>query len=136
MSGYLIPEFITGLEQAFIRATLSNDAARIADLVSDDWIFITPGAGPIARSSVLEAVTAGFVRHDAMVKETICARVIGDVAWATGHVRKTRTLDGRPLAEQEYVTNVYCRDGGEWRCMLTHSSPIDGVPRERRCPEG
>jgi ketosteroid isomerase-like protein len=56
---------LAGVEDNFNRAMVSNDAARIAACVSDDWVLVTPEGGPISgpassRSSkrVCSATTA------------------------------------------------------------------------------
>lgn len=71
-----------------------------------------------------------------MSKTATHAAVIGDVAWVTGHGQNTGTFDGAPFEADEYVTDIYRREGEEWRCMLTHLTPVKHLPPvdERRTP--
>jgi ketosteroid isomerase-like protein len=52
------------------------------------------------------------------------AQVAGDVAWITGRGQNTGTFLGAPLKADEYITDIYHRQDGVWRCVLTHLTPV------------
>jgi len=52
--------------------------------------------------------------------------VVGDMAWVTGRGQNTGTFDGAPIQADEYITDIYRRENGQWRCMLTHLTPARG----------
>jgi len=54
------------------------------------------------------------------------AAVVGDMAWVTGRGQNTGTFDGAPIQADEYITDIYRRENGQWRCMLTHLTPARG----------
>ena len=59
--------------------------------------------------------------HDAHY-ELMTYDVSGDMAWTAGFLRFTGTMDGGP--ETRYalrLTNVYRREGGEWKVVHEHS---------------
>jgi ketosteroid isomerase-like protein len=118
-----IPDFLTELEDAFNKAMVSNDVDQISRCITDDWILVTPEAGPIPRSRILSVIGAGLLTHATMSKVATHACVIGDVAWVTGRGQNTGTFNGKPMEADEYVTDIYRRVDGEWRCMLTHLTP-------------
>jgi hypothetical protein len=63
-----IPPFLLELEEAFNRAMVSNDVEQIAPCITDDWILVTPEAGPIRRSRLLEVIASGLLAHASMTK--------------------------------------------------------------------
>lgn len=121
-----IPAFLLELEDAFNRAMVSNDVEQIARCITDDWILVTPEAGPVPRSRILGVINSGLLTHATMTKVASHACVVGDVAWITGRGQNTGHFNGAPMAADEYITDVYRRVDGEWRCMLTHLTPADG----------
>jgi ketosteroid isomerase-like protein len=124
-----IPSFLLELEDAFNRAMISNDIEEIARCITDDWILVTPEAGPVPRSRILGVIGSGILSHATMTKVATHACVTGDIAWVTGRGQNTGTFSGEPIEADEYITDVYRKVDGEWRCMLTHLTPVrDGHP--------
>lgn len=123
-----IPDFLVKLEDAFNKAMTSNDVEQISRCITDDWILVTPEAGPIPRARILAVIGSGLLTHATMTKVATHACVIGEVAWVTGRGQNTGTFGGAPMEADEYITDIYRRVDGEWRCMLTHLTPA----RERQ----
>lgn len=119
-----IPRFLLDLEERFNAAMISNDVARIAACITEDWLLVTPEAGAIPRARILEVVGSGRLSHASMSKVATHAAVVGDIAWVTGRGRNTATFDGAPIQADEYVTDIYRRAGDDWLCMLTHLTPV------------
>ena len=118
-----IPTFLMDLEARFNEAMISNDVARIAACTTEDWLLVTPEAGPVPRSRILEVVGSGRLTHATMTKAATHAAVVGDMAWVTGRGQNTGTFDGALIQADEYITDVYRREGDTWLCMLTHLTP-------------
>ena len=121
-----VPAFLIELEDAFNQAMVSNDVERISRCVTDDWILVTPEAGPVPRSRILDVIGSGLLSHATMTKVATHACVAGDIAWVTGRGQNTGTFDGKPMAADEYITDIYRKVDGTWRCMLTHLTPVHG----------
>ena len=121
-----IPTFLVELEDAFNRAMVSNDVEQIARCITDDWILVTPEAGPVSRARILGVIGSGLLSHATMTKVATHACVVGDMAWVTGRGQNTGGFDGQPIAADEYITDIYRRVDGQWRCMLTHLTPAQG----------
>lgn len=118
-----IPAFLLELEDAFNKAMTSNDVEQISRCITDDWVLVTPEAGPVPRARILNVIGSGLLSHATMTKTASHACVAGDVAWVTGRGQNTGTFDGTPIEADEYITDIYRRVDGEWRCMLTHLTP-------------
>ncbi len=113
-------------EEAFNQAIISNDVVRISACISEDWVLVTPEAGPVPRERFLQAVADGVLSHDSMTKEIDRIRVYGDVATVTGRGCNTGMFRGEPVSADEWVTDVYVKSGGRWLCVLTHLTPAAG----------
>ncbi len=114
---------LKAVEDAFNRAVISNDVAEISACISDDWVLVTPEAGPVPRERFLQAVGQGILSHDSMTKDIGRVRVYGEVAVVTGRGRNTGMYKGEPISADEWVTDVYVKMGGRWICVLTHLTP-------------
>lgn len=112
------------VEHAFNRAMVSNDVGAISDCITDDWVLVTPEAGVIAREHILRVIRAGDLRHDTMTKEVGRVKVYGEVAVVTARGQNTGTFKGAPIAADEWVTDVYRKVDGRWRCVLTQLTPV------------
>src|SRR5262245_37393074 len=104
MSDPALVEF-TALEGRFNEAMVSNDVARIAECVTDDWVLVTTEAGIVTRAGILDAIERGLLSHDNMTKDIARVKVYGDVAIVTGRGRNTGTFRGRPIAADEWITD-------------------------------
>ncbi|MBB1473065.1 nuclear transport factor 2 family protein [Luteimonas sp. MC1782] len=124
MSTTQVPQFLIELEDRFNAAMVSNDVARIAACVTDDWILVTPEAGPVPRARILDVVASGRLTHASMTKVATHAAIVGDMAWVTGRGQNTGTFNGAPMQADEYITDIYRRVDGTWLCMLTHLTPV------------
>lgn len=128
-SNAAIPDFLLELEDAFNKAMVSNDVEQIARCITDDWILVTPEAGPVPRARILGVIASGMLTHSSMTKVATHACVVGDVAWVTGRGGNTGTFNGAPIEADEYITDIYRRVNGEWKCMLTHLTPAGDAKR-------
>lgn len=119
------PEFdeFSAIENAFNDAMVSNDVSRIADCISDDWVLVTPEVGPVSREGMLAAISSGTLSHDMMVKQLARVKVYGDIAVVTGRGQNTGLFKGEPIKADEWITDIYRKLDGKWRCVLTHLTP-------------
>lgn len=110
-------------EQAFNAAMISNDSDRIAACITPDWVLVTPERGPNAARDILAAISSGALSHETMVKVTHHVHLMGDTATVTARGQNTGLFRGKPISADEWITDVYHRQSGLWRCVLTHLTP-------------
>lgn len=116
------------VEHDFNCAMVSNDVAAISRCITDDWVLVTPEVGVITRERILGVIGSGELRHDTMTKEVGRVKVYGDVALVTARGQNTGAFKGQPIAADEWVTDVYRKVDGQWRCALTHLTPVATRP--------
>ncbi|MFC3285049.1 nuclear transport factor 2 family protein [Litchfieldella rifensis] len=117
---------LEAVEEAFNQAVVSNDVAEISACISEDWVLVTPEAGPVSREGFLQAIGEGVLSHSSMTKDLDRVRVYGNVAVVTGRGRNTGMFKGAPISADEWVTDVYVKTEGRWICVLTHLTPVAG----------
>jgi|GEM_PF-2438153 len=94
-----IPKLLVELEERFNLAMISNDIDKIAKCITDDWILITPEAGPVSRSRIMEVIQTGRLTHSTMTK--VASHAAEAPAEFNAQVRRfirsvVRDADGKP----------------------------------------
>ncbi|NLU84283.1 nuclear transport factor 2 family protein [Rhodococcus sp. HNM0569] len=111
---------------AFERAIVANDPDAIAASVTPDWAIVDgDGIGTVA--AFLDLVESGQLTHSAMntVAGTERIRVYGDTAVRSARVTNTAQFDDETFGADEWTTDVYVRTADGWRCMLSHTTPVE-----------
>jgi len=106
------------------QAMVENDAAAIRRYMADDWIIIATDGRVIDKTTFLGVVKSGVLTHDVMTSEDFRIRVYGDTAVVTARNVSGGKYQGQPFREVERSSSVFVRQGGQWRCVLTHLSRL------------
>jgi ketosteroid isomerase-like protein len=117
-------ERILELEDEFGKAMLDNDANRISQLLSDDWIIIDPDGQLIDKSRFLAVIQSGDLSHQGMDSDDIRISIHGDTATVTALTTTRTTYKGQAFTTKERATDVFSKTNGEWKCVLTHLTTI------------
>jgi uncharacterized protein (TIGR02246 family) len=115
---------LEAVEDEWARAIVSNDAARIAGFMADDWVMVSE-SGVTTKEQFLSVVESGALTHSAMDRVGDArVRAYGDTALLTARMTNTAHYEGRRFDADEWVTDVFVHRGGRWLCVL---SQITGV---------
>lgn len=112
------------IEDKFNRAVVTNDIAEIKKCITSDWVLVDSQGGIIPQERFFEVLKQGLLSHSAMSKEVLRVKMYGGVALVTGRGQNTGTWQGEPMEADEWITDVYKKDGDEWLCVLTHLTPV------------
>ena len=123
MDGRAETELI-GLAHAWDRAMVENDAEAIGRYMADDWTIVGSDGGTSDKATFLGLVKSGTLSHDVMESENLKVRVYGDTAVVTCRGVSGGKYRGQAFREVEQSSNVFVRQEGQWRCVLTHLSRI------------
>ncbi|MCK2218606.1 nuclear transport factor 2 family protein [Actinomadura sp. ATCC 31491] len=116
-------------DQDFFDALVAGDAARLADLLTDDFLLVGVEDGVVAGKDVLlELVGSGALRFpgiDAFPGEAV-VRFFGDAGVVVGRTAMRFTQDGGPgFGAGSRYTHVYAADGrGGWRLASAQGTAI------------
>jgi ketosteroid isomerase-like protein len=118
---------LEAVEAAWGRAIVANDADAIGSFMTDDWQIVGED-GITAREDFLALVRSGDLTHESMSKITGSVRDLGDAAVLVGRGANTGHYLGRPFTSDEWITDVFVRDAGGWRCARTHLTTARDAP--------
>ena len=114
-------------QQAWSDATVANDADVIADLMTSDWVIVTPD-GVVSADQFLGAIRSSALSHTRMEaapgQDGIPrVRVYGDVAVLTQRFVSTEIRGEQIRDNDEWMTTVFVRSRGRWLTTLIHLTP-------------
>ncbi|NNH75188.1 nuclear transport factor 2 family protein [Nocardia uniformis] len=117
---------LTEISRDWASAIVSNDPARIAHFMTEDWVIVAE-SGISTREEFLALISSGDLTHSAMdTVDEPRIRVYGDTAVVTARATNTAHYRGDRFDSDEWVTDVFLRRDGEWRCVLTHLTTAKG----------
>ncbi len=112
------------IENNFNEAVISNRIDEIKKCITEDWILVDSQGGIIAQERFFNVLEQGLLAHFTMTKEILRVKVYGEIALVTGRGQNTGTWQGQSFEADEWVTDVYKKVNENWRCVLTHLTPL------------
>ncbi|GAA2136181.1 nuclear transport factor 2 family protein [Glycomyces algeriensis] len=114
---------VQAVAEVFTRALLANDAARIAEHFTDDWVYVGPD-GMVAKADLIEWIATGRLAHHAMEapgpEHTVTTR---DALLVTCRRTSTGAWEGDPYTADEWITDLWIRSGDTWKCAFSQKTP-------------
>ncbi|MFI1702235.1 nuclear transport factor 2 family protein [Streptomyces bobili] len=111
---------LTAVAEAWAAAIVSNDAARIASFMTDDWAIVSE-SGIASRDEFLAFVASGQLTHSAMdLVSRPRVRVHGATAVLSVRMTNTAHYGGQRFDADEWTSDVFVKQDGRWLCLLSH----------------
>lgn len=107
---------------------VQNDADAIGRFMAEDWTIVGSDGHTMDKQTFLHLIRDGILSHDLMQSDDLSIRVYGSAAVVTGLGVSAGIFQGRPFREVERQSNVFVRQGSQWRCVLTHLSRVGATP--------
>ncbi|MFC9994977.1 nuclear transport factor 2 family protein [Nocardia sp. NPDC127526] len=115
---------ILAAHENWLVAIVANDAARIAEFVTDDWIMVSE-RGIAPGREFLALVAAGDLTHSSMERVgDPRIRVCGASAVLTARIVNTAHYQGNRFDADEWTSDVYVHRDGRWLCALTQLTNV------------
>lgn len=115
---------VEAIEDEWARAIVSNDAARIAGFMDDDWVMVSD-SGVTTKEQFLSVVESGALTHSAMDRVGDArVRAYGDTVLLTARMTNTAHYEGRRFDADEWVTDVFVHRGDRWLCVLSQITAV------------
>ena len=116
-------ELLRSTERERLRALVTGDVKRAAQLHTDDFQLINPLGGALSKEQYLGGISSGQIRYLSWEPETIAVRVYGDAAVIRYRSQLEIVVQGRHIPRQQYWhTDLYERQGAEWRVVWSHAT--------------
>jgi ketosteroid isomerase-like protein len=133
-------EFLDWVKTALYEAEVAlhnGDAAPRRALWSRNEPVSVLGAWRNARGQrELDELFAGLARSFSNCTsyefEVQAYDVVGDMAYTAGLEHTSASVDGRPRSYTLRATQVYRREGGEWKVVHRHGDTVNGSWSEQR----
>jgi ketosteroid isomerase-like protein len=112
------------LERQFAQAIVESDVDALDKIVSDEWIVVGPEGKVIDKPGFLDVVRSGALAHSTMESDETRVRVYGDTGVVTARVVTAGTYRGQAFTNRERSSDVFVRQEGHWKCVLTQLTTI------------
>lgn len=107
------------VEQENTEAVARGDIATLDRIYSDELAFSARGE-LLTKAQVLENIKSGTFDNKIPIHKDIKAHVFGDTVVLTGYSTSTVHYKGKETHGPRWFTNVYVKQGGQWR-LVVHS---------------
>jgi hypothetical protein len=116
-------ERLRSTEHERLRALVTGDMQRAAQLHSDDFQLINPLGGALSKEQYLGGISSGQIRYLYWEPEAIAGRLYGDNAAIRYRSQLEIVVQGRHIPRRRYWrTDLYERQGSEWRVVWSHAT--------------
>jgi ketosteroid isomerase-like protein len=114
---------VRAVAAAFDEALVGNEADAVGSFLTDDWVYVGPD-GIVSKSELVGWIASGRLAHHMMtvVGDERLARV-GDTFVFTARKASSGRWDGSLYTTEEWITDLYVRDAGHWRCAFSQKTP-------------
>ncbi|MFI7065069.1 nuclear transport factor 2 family protein [Kribbella sp. NPDC050124] len=114
---------VRAVAAAFDEVLVGNDAEQVGNHLTDDWAYVGPD-GIVPKSDLVDWIASGRLAHHTMtvVGDERLVRV-GDTFVYTARKASSGSWDGTPYTTEEWITDLYVRHNGRWRCAFTQKTP-------------
>jgi len=119
----------------WVAAELDGDAARLDELLTDDFTAVGPLGFVLPKQAWLARYEQGTFRNEALRLEEVETHVYGGVAVVTAHqIQKSVFGESEVPFTDLRATLVVVHQSGDWRLAAVHMSFIAGTPGAPEVP--
>jgi ketosteroid isomerase-like protein len=119
---------IEELGKRWVEAELAGDTNAMDSLAHQDFLLVGPLGFILDKAQWLERYSSGAFVTSALDWRDTHVRVFGDCAVVIGVHDQEAAYRGQPNNGQFRATHILIRDGGTWRLIGMHLSPIATPP--------
>jgi ketosteroid isomerase-like protein len=114
---------IYDISEKWSKAIVSNDADAIGSFMAEEWVMISE-RGVSTKEHFLSFVRSGQLTHSSMeMAELNRISLYGDTAIIAARVTNTAQFAGQTFEANEWTSDVFIRQNGAWKYVMTHITP-------------
>jgi ketosteroid isomerase-like protein len=119
-----LPADLIEAVRAYDQATLRNDIATLAEIVSDDYLLVNSDSSLQDKQSYLRDFSAPDFRVDPYIMQEPMGRVWGESALTGGIMPLGWTQDGVHHSRLLRIAHVWVKREGRWRIIYTQLTRV------------
>lgn len=119
-----LPPDLAKAVRAYDAATVSNDVAALAGLVSDDYLLVNSDSTVQNKQSYLDDFKVPGFKLDPYVLQETLLKVWDDTALIAGVVNLSWTLDGKREQRRLRIAHVWVKHESQWRMAYTQLTRV------------
>jgi ketosteroid isomerase-like protein len=119
-----VEQVIRQLDHERIQAQIGADAVALNRIYADDFIGIGPSGTVRTKPQVILDFTSGELKFQSITTDDVRVRVYGNTAVETGRSTMIGQDKGKAVPRDNRFTRVWINDGGRWRLVANHYSPL------------
>jgi hypothetical protein len=119
-------ELLRSTERERLKALVTADTERAAQLHTDDFQLINPLGGVLSKEQYLGGISSGQIHYLYWEPESIAVRLYADSAVIRYRSELEIVVQDRHIPRKRYWhTDVYERRGGQWQVVWSHATTAD-----------
>ena len=111
-------------ERALQAAMLAGDVDQLDRLLHPDLLAVGPDGQLVGKAEDLSAHASGVFTISELIEEDVRVLVIGETAVTFVLLAVRGAIAEEEVAGRMRYTRTWSRDGGAWRVMAAHISPV------------
>jgi ketosteroid isomerase-like protein len=119
-----VERVIRQLDSERIQAQIAANAVALNRIYADDFIGIGPSGTVRTKPQVLSDFTSGELKFQSITTDDVRVRVYGNTVVETGRSTMIGQDKGKAVPRDNRFTRVWIKDGGRWRLVANHYSPL------------
>ena len=119
-----VERVIRQLDSERIQAQIGANAVALNRIYADDFIGIGPSGTVRTKPQVLSDFTSGELKFQSITTDDVRVRVYGNTVVETGRSTMIGQDKGKAVPRDNRFTRVWIKDGGRWRLVAKHYSPL------------
>lgn len=124
-----VEQTLAKIEQDTLAALLKRDVAAFGKHFADDAVLTTPDGALQTKAELLADVKSGALVLESSTISEMKTKVHGDAAVVTYITTDKGKYKGQDISGRFRWTDVFVRQGGSWRLVAGHGTPIQAPPK-------
>lgn len=112
------------IENDWVAALKAKDAAKLGDILADDWVSLTWDGRTMTRSEALAQLKAPGTSLDSVEMGPMNVRFFGSTAVVTGSDTEKSMEKGKDTSGKYVWTDVFVKQGGKWRAVASQNAKV------------
>jgi uncharacterized protein (TIGR02246 family) len=111
------------LSERWFQAWLDKDAATVARLMADDYLYVAPAGLTLDRPAILAIIRSPSYRLEHGTRTEVVVRTVGrDAAVVRHRYQGAGSFEGTPFTDDHRCVMVWEKHTGEWRLVMEQCS--------------